>query len=240
MGGLPSPRPVKSISEIGSAVRPTKPTLNSRPATYSWTSTSSHMAVTLVSRSRSASGVRQTEPSSMPTLASSIDGLTMTGYRSPSGSTGSCTSAKRGTGDAGRLEQRVGHVLPVADGDGPGAAAGKGHPGQLQRGHHVVLEARVAVDALAEVEDQVGLLATIEPGEVAQVHRHRLGLVAGGPEDLLDFPDVAEDGGDVGRTPLVAAAVVQDDDLHAATSARSRCPVIRRQAMSATVWISSS
>ena len=39
-----------------------------------------------------------TEPSSMPTLASSMDGLTMTGNRSPSGTTGSCTSANGGTG----------------------------------------------------------------------------------------------------------------------------------------------
>jgi hypothetical protein len=92
----------------------------------------------------------------------------------------------------------------------------------------------------AEIEDQVGLLATIEPAELAQVHRHRLGAVAGGTEDSFDFPDVAQDGGHVGRAPLLAPAVVQDHDLHAATSASSRRPVIRRQAMSATVWISSS
>jgi len=141
---------------------------------------------------------------------------------------------------ARRLEQGVGHVLPVANGDGPGAAAGERHPGQFQCGHHVILEPGVAVDALAEIEDEVGPLAAIEPGEVAQVDRHRLGFMAGGTEDLFDFPDIAEDGRDIGGTPLVAASVVQDDDPHAATSARSRCPVIRRQAMSATVWISSS
>ena len=46
--------------------------------------------------------------------------------------------------------------------------------------------------------------------------------------------------GHVLRTPLVAAGIVQDRRFHHATSARSERPLIRRDAMSATVRISSS
>src|SRR5438309_4465921 len=45
MGQAPSGMRLKSISAIGSTRFPTKPTLNSRPPMYSWTSTSSNCSV---------------------------------------------------------------------------------------------------------------------------------------------------------------------------------------------------
>ena len=120
------------------------------------------------------------------------------------------------------------------------AAAGEGHAGQLQGADHVVLVPGVAVDPLAEVEDQVGAADPGEPAEVAQADGEQLDLVAPAAEDVAHLVDVAHHRGDVLRAPLVAAGIVQDRNSHQATSARSERPLIRRQAMSATVRIRSS
>ena len=182
----------------------------------------------------------QTAPLSMPTLASSAEGLTMAGRGNSAGVLLACARVKAGTGSPAADKQRVGDVLPVADGGGPGAAAGERHAGQLERADDEVLELGVAVDPLAEIEDQVGPADPAEPAEVAQADRQQLDLVAPAPEDVADLVDVAHDRGHVLRAPLVAAGIVEDRHLHHATSARSERPLIRRHAMSATVRISSS
>ena len=147
---------------------------------------------------------------------------------------------KAGTGTPAADEQRVGDVLPVGDRGGPVPAAGERHAGQLEGADDVVLEPRVAVDPLAEVEDQVGAADPGEPAEVAEADGEELDLVAPPAEDVAHLVDVAQHRGDVLRAPLVAAGIVQDRNSHQATSARSERPLIRRQAMSATVRIRSS
>jgi len=141
---------------------------------------------------------------------------------------------------AGRREERVGDVLPVTDGRGPGAAAGERHPSQLERPHDQVLVAGVAVDPLAQIEDEVDPADPAEPAEVAKTHGQQFHLVPPAPQDIAHLVDIAHDGRHVLRTPLVAAGIVQDRHFHHATSARSERPLIRRHAMSATVRISSS
>jgi hypothetical protein len=74
MGQLPSGIPSNRISAIGSIRLPTKPTLNSRPGTYSWTSTSSNCSSIWATRFLSARFEVQTAPLSIPTLASSAEG----------------------------------------------------------------------------------------------------------------------------------------------------------------------
>ena len=66
------------------------------------------------------------------------------------------------------------------------------------------------------------------------------GLVAAVSERGLDFLDAVHDGRHVLGVPGLPAAIVQDRNLHAAASASRDRPLIRRQAMSATVRISSS
>ena len=182
----------------------------------------------------------QTAPLSMPTLASSAAGFTMAGSGNSAGVLLAWARVKAGTGTPGRREQGVGHVLPVADGGGPVPAAGEGHAGELEGAHDVVLEPGVPVDPLAEIEDQIGAADPGEPAEVAQADGEELHLVAPAPEHVPDLVDVAHHRGDVLRAPLVAAGIVEDRDSHQATSARSERPLIRRQAMSATVRIRSS
>ena len=89
-------------------------------------------------------------------------------------------------------------------------AAGEGHAGELQRADDAVLVPGVPVDALAEVEDQVGPADAGEPAEVAQADGEQLDLVPPAPEDVADLVDVAHHRGDVLRAPLVAAGIVQD------------------------------
>jgi hypothetical protein len=64
--------------------------------------------------------------------------------------------------------------------------------------------------------------------------------VASPPKHVTHLVDVGHDGRNVLGTPLLAARVEQDRNFHHATSARSERPLIRRQAMSATVRIRSS
>ena len=115
--------PSKRISAIGSIRLPTKPTLNSRPATYSWTSTSSNCSSMRATRFLSARFEVQTAPLSMPTLASSADGFTMAGSGNSAGVLLACASMNGGHRKAGRRQQGVGDVLPVTDGGGPGAGS---------------------------------------------------------------------------------------------------------------------
>src|SRR5207237_946950 len=60
---------LKSISEIGSTRLPTNPTLNSRPAMYSWTRTSSNCSVIAATRARNALRSVTTAPRFTPPLA---------------------------------------------------------------------------------------------------------------------------------------------------------------------------
>src|SRR5919112_486625 len=94
---------------------PTKPTLNSRPATYSWTRTSSNCSSICATRRLRARLLVHTAPLSIPTLASSAAGFT------------------------------------IADDQ--------------------VFKPRVAVDPLAQVEDQIGSANPGEPAEVAIANR---------------------------------------------------------------------
>ena len=176
----------------------------------------------------------------MPTLASSAAGFTMAGSGKSAGDLVGLGQGEGRDRDAGGREERVGDVLPVGDGDGPVAAAGERHAGELQGADHVVLEPGVAVHPLAEVEDQVGPADPGEPAEVAQADGQQLDLVAPPAEDIAHLVHVAHHRRDVLRAPLVAAGVVQDRNSHQATSARSERPLIRRQAMSATVRMRSS
>ena len=82
--------------------------------------------------------------------------------------------------------------------------------------------------------------ADSEPAEVAQADGQQLDLVPPPTEDIAHLMHVAHHRRDVLRAPLVAAGVVQDRNSHQATSARSERPLIRRQAMSATVRMRSS
>ena len=145
-----------------------------------------------------------------------------------------------GNRQAGGGEQGVGDVLPVADGGGPGPAAGEGHPGELEGAYHEVLEAGVAVDPLAEIEDQVGPASPGEPAKVPQPDRQQLDLMPPAPQDVAHLVDVGHHRGHVLRTPLFATRVEENGNFHQATSARSERPLIRRQAMSATVRMRSS
>jgi hypothetical protein len=70
---------------MGSIRFPTKPTLNSLPATYSWTSTSSNCSSIWATRFFSARLLVQTAPLSIPTLASSAAGLTIAGSGNSAG-----------------------------------------------------------------------------------------------------------------------------------------------------------
>ena len=202
------------ISAIGSIRLPTKPTLNSRPATYSWTSTSSNCSSIRATRFLSARLEVQTAPLSIPTLASSADGFTMAGSGNSAGVLLAWASVNAGTGRPAADEQRVGDVLPVADGGGPVPAAGEGHTGELEGADDEILEAGVAVDPLAQVEDEVGTPDARQPAEVAQPNRQQLHLMAPAPENIPDLVDVAHDRGHVLGAPLVASSIVQDRHTH--------------------------
>ena len=83
-----------------------------------------------------------------------------------------------------------------------------------------------------------------DDADPAAPERDRLERTTGGRalELELDLVDVGQDRRDVLLVPVVAAAIEENPDLHAAARLRLRnaCPLIRRQAMSATVWIRSS
>src|SRR4051794_27841583 len=102
----------------------------------------------------------------------------------------------------------------MADGGGPGPAAGERHAGELERAHHQVLEARVAVDAFAEIEDEVGPAHPGEPAKISIADRQELDFVPPAPQDVSDFVDVGHDGGHVLGTPLFAARVEENGDFH--------------------------
>jgi hypothetical protein len=131
-------------------------------------------------------------------------------------------------------------MLPVADAGGPGAAAGERNTGELQGADDEVFEAGVAVDTLAEIEDEVRPASAREPAEVSEPHRQQLDFVATAPEHVADLVDVGDDSRHVLRAPLIATRIEENCDFHQATSARSERPLIRRQAMSATVRMRSS
>src|SRR5262249_12378453 len=138
-------------------------------------------------------------------------------------------------------EQGVGDMLLVADGDGPGPAAGVGRIGQLERADDVVLILGVAVDPLAEIEDHVRFAAAVEPAEFAQLDRNQCGGIAAGLQAVLDLAGIARDMGDVLLVPMIRPGIEQDGSLHAAATLRSRLPpLIRCQAISATLRIISS
>src|SRR3954468_20334649 len=102
----------------------------------------------------------------------------------------------------------------MADCGGPGAAAGERHPGELEGAHHQVLEARVAVDALAEIEDEVGPAYPGEPAEISIADRQELDFMPPAPQDVSDFMDVGHNRGHVLGTPLFAARVEENGDFH--------------------------
>ena len=144
-------------------------------------------------------------------------------------------------------EQRVGHGLAAAGGEGPEAAAGERDAGELERPHDVLLPLAFAVHALAQVEDEVRRAADLEPAhavpdaEAPDVVAHRV-------EDHRDFAHGSHDAADVFGRPVFRPRVVQDDDLHADASranarvagSRTGWPVRRRHAMCTTSWMSSS
>src|SRR6476660_787259 len=120
----------------------------------------------------------------------------------------------------------------MTDGGGPGPATGEGDAGQLEGAHDQILEPGVSVDALAEIEDQIGSPYPGEPAEVAITHRQELYLVPSPPEHIAHLVDVGHHRGHVLGTPLFAAGIEEYRDVHQATSARSERPLIRRQATS--------
>src|SRR5436309_15699890 len=128
----------------------------------------------------------------------------------------------------------------MANGGGPGPAAGEGHAGELEGAHDEIFEARVAVDPLAEIEDEVGPANPGEPAEIPVPDGQELYLVAPAPQHVSDFVDVGHYRSHVLGTPLFAARIEENGDFHQATSARSERPLIRRQATSATARMSSS
>lgn len=88
----------KHSSAMGRTWSPTKPMLNSRPATYSCTSTVSHCSTVSASRFLRARLEVTTEPASIPTLASSAAGFTITGRVRSAGILLPSQTAKGGMG----------------------------------------------------------------------------------------------------------------------------------------------
>jgi hypothetical protein len=131
-------------------------------------------------------------------------------------------------------------MFSVADAGRPGPAAGEGNTGELQGPDDKVLEAGVAVDPLAQIEDQVGPANPREPAEIAHADGQELYFVPPAPKYVPYFMNVGDHGRDVLGTPFIAAGIEQDRNFHQATSARSERPLIRRHAMSATVRMRSS
>jgi hypothetical protein len=64
--------------------------------------------------------------------------------------------------------------------------------------------------------------------------------VTAAPKHVAHLVDVGHHGRHVLGTPLVAARIEENRNFHQATSARSERPLIRRQAISATVRMRSS
>ena len=108
-----------------------------------------------------------------------------------------------------------------------------------------------AAHALAQVEDEVGPAADIEPAHVVP-DGNALHLMIEGNEDAGDVVDRLHHPGDVLGGPVIRTGVVEDDDPHAdiavgagaawdaACSAPTSDPVMRRHAIRATSWMSSS
>src|SRR4051812_45537602 len=109
----------------------------------------------------------------------------------------------------------------MADRGWPGPAAGERHAGELEGPYHQVLEARMAVDSLAEIEDEVGPAHPGEPAKISIADRQKLDLMPPAPQDVSNFMDVGHDRGHVLGTPLFAARIEENGDFHQATSARS-------------------
>src|SRR6478609_7345378 len=120
------------------------------------------------------------------------------------------------------------------------AAAGVRHADELEGANDEILVLRVAVEPFTEVEDDVGLPGLGDPGEVPQPDGEEAHL-----EPLL-LEAVADILGALGHlrhvllVPVGTARIIEDDCLHARASWRSDFPLIRRQAMSATVRSRSS
>src|SRR5206468_3349398 len=127
---------------------------------------------------------------------------------------------------------------------GPGPAAGVGDTGELQRPDDVIFPLRHAAHALAEIEDEIGAAAGVEPPHVMPdgdaVH-----LMAERAEDPCDVIDRLHHAGDVVGGPIIGAGVVEDDDPHAdawmdascrGTTCRAptSCALIRFQAIRTT------
>src|SRR6059036_3286353 len=251
MGQAPSGMRLKSISAIGSTRFPTKPTLNSRPPMYSWTSTSSNCSVMAARRARSDLRSLTTEPRSSPALASSAAGLTMAGS-GKSSSILPCATVQRGMGIPAcwskafatglrRHAARVQRLAPVM-----GIPANSSVPTTCSS--HSLFPWTPS-----QVEHEIRPARHLEPAHVV-ADADLADLVAHRGEDRADLVHGFHYAADVLGCPVFGAWVEQDDDLHAPTTARcwagvarrvpastvSSCPVSRRQAIRTTSWISSS
>src|SRR5216110_2205380 len=172
---------LKSISAIGSTRLPTKPTLNSRPPMYSWTSTSSNCSVIAATRARRHLRSLTTEPRSSPALASSAAGLTMAGS-GKSSSILPCATVQRGTGSPACWSKG----FATARREGPEARTREGDPGEFERSHDVLFPLALPVDAFAEVEHEMRPAGHLEPAHVV-AHRDLADLVAHRREDRADL-----------------------------------------------------
>ena len=191
MGQLPSGIPSNRISAIGSIRLPMKPTLNSRPATYSCTRTSSNCSSIWATRRLSARLEVQTAPLSMPTLASSAAGLTMAGSGNSAGLLLAWARVKAGTGRPAAASSVLATCFRWAMVVAQCRQPVKGTPVSSSVPDDEVFVAGVAVDPFAEIEDQVGPPDAGEPAEVAEADGKELHLVAPPPENVPDLVDVA-------------------------------------------------
>src|SRR6185437_2040781 len=118
------------------------------------------------------------------------------------------------------LQHRVHDVLAQAERGGPRRVAGERNARRFERRDDRRLERRVAVNALAHVEDEVELAATqtIHPASIRVRGDARDGIALG-LEDALDGLERLEDE-DVGTLAQGGRAVKENGDLHATPPAR--------------------
>src|SRR6058998_1299653 len=215
MGQAPSGMRLKSISAIGSTRFPTKPTLNSRPPMYSWTSTSSNCSVMAARRARSDLRSLTTEPRLLEQRVR--DGLAAARGEGP--------EARARDGNPCEFERSHDMLFPLAlPVDAFAQVEHEIRPARHLEPAHVVADADLADLVAHRGEDRADLVHGF----------HYAADVLGCPvfgawveqDDDLHAPTTARCWAGVARR--VPASTV------------SSCPVSRRQAIRTTSWISSS
>src|SRR3954451_15411187 len=96
----------------------------------------------------------------------------------------------------------------------PGAKTSERHTTKLDKAHNQGHENSLAVDALAEIDHEVGPAHPGEPAEISITDRKELDFVPPPPQDVSDFVDVGHHCGHVLGTPLFAARIEENGDFH--------------------------